>query len=485
MNMDNKKYDDLDKLFQSRLKGDNVVKEDWNQPPRSVFDGAMANLGNIRRKRRKQFLLWFLFAIVAAGIGSISFYTYNRINRLENTIATLQEEKNDKSNVTTEQNSFTDISGTLKNESFNQNPNEQIKQPKSATNNQITNIPATGDNNFSKQNKQALIADTTMDKDVSSSSKAGLSDQQIIANTVPAGPDPIVPIGLLYTPLYNIIYVSSVPSIDPVQENLIPVLSDGPSPNFSIYALGGLNATTIKMTNTEGADFSLTGYEKYYADVFAGFGSTYHMNDNWGIDLQASYNRMHVQSLFEDEIVYDASLETIDNQGNVHYDAGYDIFSVIGRQSSNLSLVNENQINDKDQIMNQTTIDNSFRTIGLSLGTFYSPVNKEKFTLSIGAGAQYNYLLTIKEEMETTIQHNNELVFRASTLADPMEQANRNYWSWYANLRLGYKLTETYGIQLDLGTAHSVSSIRKTTGPADSETFINNLRTAVLVYYRF
>jgi hypothetical protein len=484
MNMDNKIYDDLDKLFQSRLKGDNVVKEDWNKPPQSVFDGAMAELDIKKRKRRKRIALWFLLVIGGTGIGTIAFNTYNRINRLENTIALMQTENEEKRDLQIDESNLHRLSeGTAAVQPTNittLSAGSKPDYPTSAVNENEKNT-VSGPSEYKISSNELIIPDEPASTQHAAEQSAGLT-----AGSPQPGHT------MSNTPWLNsrrslVQHASLVPAIAPVSETPMGAPSGKTrSGNFSLYGLTGINATTIKMTNTEGADFSLTGYERYYTDLFAGIGLTYPIKPTWGIDLQASYNRMHVQSLFEDEILYNASLETTDDQGKIHYDADYDVMTVIGRQSNHLSLlVNNNQIEDQDKMMNQTTIDNSFRTIGLSLGTFYTPISKERFTLSIGAGAQYNYVLDLQEEMETTIQHNNVLVFRASALVDPTEKANRNYWSWYANLRLGYQVSSRSGIQLDLGTAHSVSSIRKTSGPEDSATYVNNLRMALMMYYRF
>mgnify|MGYP002856962511 CR=1 FL=1 len=477
--MDNSKYDDLDKLFQSRLKDENVVKEDWNKPPRAVFDGALASLSNDRNKKRKRFLIWFLGAIIGTGILLISLHTCQRLQNLETTISTLQTEQQEYNNQTNQAKLQNNIAAIPSDEQ--DKPSNNLEASKMIDPPVIhSDSKGAATHGLYNQTSSYLVKQeqTTNEKE---------PEQIIEQSTIEVQKDNVmIQSPMLVQRKYSIVYDHAIPKIHNVVTASVKRSSDGFVPGIFLYALAGMNASTIRMTNTEGADFSLTGYERYYADLFAGAGLAYEFNDKWAIDLQATYNRMHVKSTFEDDILYDESKEIIDDQGNIHFDSDYDIFTVMGRQSGYLSLVvDKDQIDDQEKMTNLTTIDNSFRTVGLSLGSLYTPVSKERFTFSIGAGVQYNYIIQLEEQMETSISYNSALLFQESLQVKPKENTNRNFWSLYGNIRLGYELSDHFGIKLDIASAHSLSSIRKTSGPADSKTYINNLRTALMFYYAF
>ena len=479
MHMDHRKYDDLDKLFQSRLKDENVVKEDWNKPPQAVFDSALDSLSKDRKKKRRRFLFWFLAATIGTGILLVSVHTFHRIQNLETTIATLQTEQEEHINHTTQpqiQNSNAAAASDVQEKVASDHQVTEIITPPGSP----SVVQSTAMHGIQRQSVSSLVIPEQLGK--------GQEPEQImeVGTAAIQKNNNKIEVPMLVHRKYSIQTEQNIPVMQGLPEALDRKSPEGVPPAVLVYALGGINASTVRMTNTEGAEFSLTGYERYYADLFAGGGLAYEFSPMWAIDLQATYNQMHVESTFEDDIVYDESKEFIDDQGNVLFGSGYDIFTVMGRQSGNLSLVvNDDQIDDQEKMMNQTTIDNSFMTVGLSLGAIYSPVVKDKFTLSIGGGAQFNHILKLEEQMETSISYNSALLFRETAEVDPMEKANRNYWSLYGQVRLGYALSDHYGFKLDIASAHSLSSIRKTSGPSDSKTYINNLRTALMFYYAF
>jgi len=510
MNMDNKKYDDLDKLFQSRLKKDQIVEEDWNKAPKSAFEGAMSIIDKQKRKKRRILFLWILFAGLLIGFTYITINNFNKINHLENTIASMESD-NEALNAyqdNTKESSIKKLLPTNSTGNAEQNvesimhdfPDKmQIKSQgnivsANAINRKVkgfdTNKRNVDQNRQVENQKQNIAPNSLIGEQINDVNNSNSFIDQVAEIMIPEG------IGEKHNsiptiPLLSILkhkLVNKKEYLIPMEAKQLPGLVEEHCEPFpwKLYALGGVNASTIKMTNTEGADFTLTGYERYYSDAFTGFGLEYNFNPRWSVDLQVNYNKLHVKSSFEDEISYDSSLEVIDNQGNAKYESGYDVFTVMGRQSGEMSFaLKDINIADKDEFMNQTLIDNSFETFGISLASNYKLYCNEKWSFDAGIGIQYNQLLNLNEKIETSIYYKQGLMLKESVETQAQDYANSNYLSLFGNMRLAYKISEHYGIRLDVGSAHSLNSIRKIYDTNDSKTYINNLKASLQVYYSF
>jgi hypothetical protein len=475
--MDQKKYDELDKLFQSRLKNDKLIQEEWNTPPKTVFDGAMTELD--KKKKYRKVIFWIIALLILTGFIGFTINNLNRINQLENTIANYKS--SEKLNVATPENNEKEL--------FN---NTQIdnKQITGAIEKNKTSAKITGDSKDAKFQFIPIIQNNTGQEYIQNDRRSDLAGISSNLENKDAANRAIINRHMNNTGSLASVNngISKAASVISVPMRILSIERNVEQNKSSIltYIMSGLNATTIRMTNTEGASFSLTEYERYYADIYAGAGVEYQLNPRWAIDFNASYNRMHVKSVFEDEIIYDKSKEMIDNQGMSYYDDDYDIYSVMGRFTGNLNFdLEQSTPNDQDNLLNRTTIDNSFSTLGLSLGSLYSPFQNDRLRISVGAGLSYHHLINIREEMEATITHESGLMVQESISIDAIEKANRNYWSIYGNVRFSYAVNADFGIKLDLSSAHSINSIRKTTMDAEPHTFINNLRSGLLFYYKF
>lgn len=492
MNMDNKKFDDLDKLFQSRLNKDEIVDQNWNKAPQSAFDGAMAALDKEDKKRRRRLLWWILPLAILSGFTFITMKHVNRIHDLENTLATLQVKQENMS--TSEQGQVAILKqSTASKEStdlINKNPipSQGEKETSSPLRSKTQKNSTQKEQNFVKTASKAHYISSALNE-----------DQEVKKSETPARNNLAYANEVEDQKVRKTNAVAFLPALTPkinwnqaalsltVKEELEPVLVECcQSKGWQIYTLAGINASTIKMTNVGNPDFSLTGYEKYYTDGFAGLGLEYAFHPKWTLFLEGSYNKMHVKSIFENMIQYDKTLEYTDAQGLLSYDDDYEVATVMGRASSAFSLDLANKsIEDNEELLNHTLIDNSFETISIGLGSQYLLLCLNNWSLDLGASLHYNHLLQVNEQMESSIYHKNGLMFRESFTRDPMEKANQNFWSLAGNIRLAYQFSDHLGLKLNLGSSHSLHSIRKVNTDQDPKTFINQLKAAVQFQYHF
>jgi hypothetical protein len=472
MNMDNKKYDDLDKLFRSRLKNEEILDQNWNKPPQSVFDGAISVLDKEERKRRRRLLWWIIPVVILLGFTALTINQLNKINHLENTIAALQSSddlRSENPRSTAELTPAQSITEQKNTEISNiqNSKNKKAEKQKQINSNQSSPQKTSSKNSLSKQRMNSTISATNTKRDEVKAARATKQVEAVNPGEEALDSDP---------QLLSADLIRKDRNTDPLPGSILVIegsAKEFPSygveilqkkqeqscqpKTFQFYALGGVNASTIKMTNIGNPDFRLTGYERYYADWFTGLGFEYSFHPKWSLLLEASYNRMHVQSTYEHDIVYDKSLEYIDNQGNVNYESNYEVATVMGRQSSAFSIdLGEKNIADHAELQNLALIDNSFSTLSLGLGTQYQLFCHKNWSLDMGVGLQYNYLLQLNEQMESSIYHENGLMFRESIVVEPMDKANQSFWSLSGNMRLGYQFNDLVGIKLNMGSTHSL-----------------------------
>lgn len=508
--MDDPKYDDLDKLFQSRLKPDKLDASDWNTPPSFVFDDAMDQIDNERKKKRGFF--WFWFGLGAAIIVIISIVAYNfvSIQRINQTLATSTpnidkiteiEYASSNTNIDTEyqgnMNSESDyLEANFKaeldkktanivetNGSSNSSKNKLVKNQKAST------LPIIAKNETTVASKQAI---KTINNQASSNnlfsnstSKGNLSTPSTVLNPKESRELSLnINKLLLPTPLLISDQEILPTSIDfYFHEEKKEVHSNQ---DVRINAFAGVLLSSFSMTNLVDSPFSLTGYEDYQQGITVGLGLEKPITDNLFSTLDLSYNRVNNTSQYIQDMSYIKSNEVVGMDGNMMYQTDYTIESTMGRFAGSLDIPLDNMdFTDGELVENSTAIKQRFDIFSSNIGLGYKLVHKSRFDFSVLGSVGLNYILNLEEDLNTQIFIDDVMMKNKSIINESLTKSNRFYASIFGGFRLQYRTSDRLSLSLNAGLERAITTMRKCATDKEPATYINNRRISIGASYTF
>ena len=483
--MDKNKYDDLDKLFRSRLRNVEQASNGWNIPPTSVLNDALDSVNNKRKSRKKHLGFYLLLGFLSVGLVYLTISNFRKIDDLNATIVDLQKTQQ---NLLTKENSQPKPSGHIEgNEIENQNiPDHQqsshvianvtipSENPRNLTSHYSPNtqriddnMPSVGGNHIEILNKDFGFA---------------LANNYVISpqNGRFISIDKLPP---LKTEFFSISYHHLSPSL--VTD--LPVVEKKKLERpFSIYAFMGYQLSSFKMTNMSNTSFSLTGYDDYFSGYHLGFGMNYDVSKKLNLQTRIFTSRVNNANLYKDNIRYKKNNETVGSNGNISYNTDYSVQSPMGRYSDHLTMNIGTAKIDQDEILNNNTdISQVFNIVSMSIGIGYNFYQFGDFSIGLNGGIGGNYILNMTENMDTKIFYKGLMMAEKIAVNNSFDHSNRYFLSLYGNIGLTYQFSDKLAFTLNSGVDHTLSSLRKSNGPTDQKTYLNNIRFALSIAYQF
>ena len=532
--MDDPKYDDLDKLFQSRLSSDKTDSNDWNTPPAFVFDNAMDQVDADKKRKRGAFWIWFLGAALLLSIVGIVIYNFVSIQKINQSLAdTEQTELTKKESITTNTNQITtqslsaskivtekqlnkvsttntvdnQMEGLAKskasvNKASIQSATIQKTTPTKTTSQNITN------NSSSHQNGQINTKKADVNQSfVNTATGSGTAMSTVLTNTIkPVSTSEINNNDIVNVNKEELTTRQSTTVIEKIQslsngllaldQDILPISSafyfqaqpgESQSNNVLTFnAFGGILMSSFSMTNLVDSPFSLTGYEDYQRGYFVGIGANKNINDRLFALLDVAYNRVNNLSEYQEQMSYDKENETMDAFGNNMYTTDYTIESTMGRFSGDVDIpIGVMDFSDGQLIENNTAITQRFDIISSNLGLGYTVLRKSNLELAFIGSIGANYILNLEEDMDTEIFIEDMMMKNKSIMNTSLQKSNRIYGSINGGIRLQYRVNNRFGLSLNAGLERAITTMRKCATDKEPATYINNRKLSLSANYSF
>ncbi len=476
--MQENKYSELDKLFQSRLK--NVGQDTtWNDPGDKPLHYALEHM--VKRKRRKRPFLFLLLGSLFL-VTALSFIIYQGMGRIDKL-----EEKVENFTVAT----------TTGNASGNEEFPAQVtgKLP-------VTEI-SSETNGFSEMSD--LVSEDL--PSVFDSRRNNISTQQTISTTVEDNKVSIISRSdVLYHPSSkgkrikeSMARDSHVAALEML--SLFPLLTDNErvrlntsfvNPNSEgvdirnmVYIKGGLTSSSFSMTNLPEVTYSLTEYDHSYVGYQMGGGLLMGITDHLGLDVSLAVRKMTNKSIYRDTRMYDIANETLDSDGNWIYEDNLDVTSPIGLHPAHLrASISPGMFEHEGALIHQSDIRQDFFLLQLGVAPYYSVAVSDHWSIGIGVGPDIHYVISGKNTMNTSLKSDNDVEMKDSFLSD-----NEGVNQWTLGLRgkvnVNYHISDRYSLGVQLDRSYRLSSLRKTQSGGDIRTFYKDLGLSVVAGKRF
>jgi|GEM_PF-6025746 len=542
--MDDKKFNELDKLLRDRLLDDRPADNQWNVPPDSLFDKVAEALPEPRRKRRG------LFFIIPAlfGIALISFfifYTNQKIDRLHTEINDLKNTKTDYANIES-QTSDDELkphntqskTSNAKNiettfgaanesdeltETVSAQPSDHLQQssvinaiPKSHRTRKSTKNKKSKSTAFQLENKSiettpsqnqnvnanvkdgrasTILSTEINDVDLPTRNGAAINstiDNQSVAivknsdNSVsPEQKFAAVPsLNLLDIQLLN--YSEDTEMVSDVPKLAVEEM-DGKKPSkVALYAFAGINSSALKMKNEKTTNYSLTGYDQFHTGYQFGLGSTIDIHSKLALVGELAYTSYRNISQYNADFYYDASDEVYNLDGTTDYVTTLVVESPMHKMQENATfrVDNQNILND-DVLNNDSRIEYNFKIVELSLGAQYEIASWNRLSLQAGLGVRNQFVTRVAEKMDMNIYHQGKTMLSQTSKTKTMSDVNRYMISGYVTLGLSYKMNDRISLLLNSGYDHGFSSLRVHEGSNSPSIYLRSIKVQAGVRYNF
>ena len=512
--MTDNKYDDLEKLFRSRLKNEAPADNQWNVPSMGVLDAALDQLEE-KEEPKKRFAIWWLGGILALVMfASAYLFTSQKIDKLKAEISELKvaEEHVEASQVSevkqileipTKENILDDHldnqsvvnDQSVKNNSIGTGSTNQ-KTVSSSSGKSIPNSRSNSNSSLFASPSKTSVSNSIKDK-ITQINKASANARYIpavifnkkasneiaeIDNKHKRTSEAFARVKALS--LKELIYNDSKQNLNTRVWDELEHKTARRSPEF--YVFGGLNISSIRMTNVENSAFSLINYDKNYLGYQLGAGLKYPISDRWSFKAFSSINRLNNKSQFCESMMYDESKEAFDGSGNLFYESDLYIESPMGGYATTARFALEDgQLAQDDVMKNKTDVNEVFHILNVSFGLEYEAIRIKRFGLFIQGGFGVNYLWRLDQNMKTELSFEDEMLMNKSFESSTLEHTQKLYLSAFANVGARFQVNENFGIELLSGFNRGLSSMRQSDTPNQPNTYLNNIPVNLSLNYKF
>jgi hypothetical protein len=482
--MEDNKYTALDKLFKNRVEDGAEVKADWNTPSKSVFENALNIIDNKRKKKRKVFFFW-IFGISAV-LSMVALFSWGnlKLKKIDQKIDDIIH--NQVINVPEKEMDKTLSNGFSINEENNQSENigKDNVPPIVEKNEKSINVIASKQTTKVKQtsvgieevtlssqaqvasDNSAIVKDELLKNDAMLTTSVrlavlNLDRMPINANELVAGQDFEVPFFLI-----------------PEEKNPVTKLQ------FAIQ--GGLNLSSFSMSSPNGLSTQLTKYDQWYPGFQLGLSIDQNIHNRWNINYSLSYQNIRNKSHFSSSMAYDENKAQIDGLGDLFYYPDLGLDSPMGLFMRSLKIKMGDEPIENDDILNgDTDITNEIQMISLKLGPQYNIVQKKDWELSANAGIGINYMLGLKQNMDTKIYYKSKMLIEDSFASNSMAHTNALFLTGYLGIGFKYKITDHLYLGSNLIFENALQSIRKVDASENIKTHLSNFGSTVSIGYTF
>ena len=472
--MEENKYNDLDKLFRSRLKEDGIHPEEWNTPSDDVFHNA---LSIIDERRRKFPFLWILLALLILILGGVITWQYVTLSTLKTEIANLEKTQDqilETQKERTEQPTLGNNNSTPKRAGVD-NIEVQGSDPETSVDNSTALTPNAQAVSSEEEEAPTVDPDNVRMVPFKQLDKAEVEQTALYRSGTP--------VSSLPTSQINEFLLSTNVAIDPPLIITETILED--QHFWSPYMLWSSELSTFTMSNLPDAGFSLTDYDKYYRGMALGAGVKQQINSLWSIDYALTYHKQYNQSHYKDRMPYDKQKEEKLPGGSRSYSTDISIVSPTGQLRENVEMTFQNKdIPDQAEIKNHTIIDQDLSTIGLSIVPRYHLVRALKFDASIGLGLKAHYILNFDEKMAMALYHEGEPIKSETFRQASPPMLNEFFGGLYGNVDFRYHISDHFSLGLQTGYYRSLTSLKAYKSEDKARTYMHTLNLNFWVAYR-
>lgn len=479
-------YNELDKLFQSRLKEQRSGSEEWNTPSDDVFEKAMAQIEP--KKDRKPFFLWFLLPLFFLAMLGIILFQHQRVQDLEEKIYSLNHKDqvtlSNSNSETTENTNISDGNGLTRTENAEVFDTKQIEDGEEGPS-IMKDIPSNQNITVANSVKPDILTteNSLHNRDIHTPKNNSFTlNQDELNNTSENLNEFSSPVSFDRN-FETLNALSGIQSrLDYIHDLQAPPVLHQPHLNnekgggFYPMLIWSSELSTIHMTNLPVATFSLKAYDDYYLGYAFGVGLSQGIKNKWRLDYALTYHNQYNQSHFQNELLYDSSKEVQQTNGNVEYTADVQIVSPIGGHDEKVSLqLRQSQIQDQEKLINDTYIDQKYHSLGLSLVPNYQFSNNDKIDFSVGVGARLHYLFGFNETMYLSLYHDGNHLASEEISSDQSSMLNRIYGGLYGRADFKYNINDHYSVGLQSGYYRSLTSLKKQKSTDQAKTYLSTL----------
>ena len=464
--MEENKYTDLDKLFKDRLNKTSQDDTTWNLPSDGVFEGAMNEIHDNRRRR--MMVIWlvagaFLLALITAFIINLG-----KVDKLERALAEKETQLIENRAAMAELIKNSEEIGNREKGSEKSKPqaDDEFEQGLHIQKAEEAGVP---DRRLESENISQSIQPKiqAVTDDVVFNSKVDVlipipQAEHAVEFTVPS------------VPLMSVLILNEtqlqIP--EPLRMDYIANIGD-----LEWYIGTTTHWTTLDMKGIEESTASLTEYDKRYLGYGLRAGLVQNLPGRWSLDYRCSYQHFTNKSAFNDDLVYDDDLERVDANGKTMYSMDLSILSPMSELNRAVAFeVDDYPIVDEDVFENVTRISEEYHWLTVAVIPNYNIINSSKWSISAGLGLQANYLIKMKEDMDVKLYFESEMMKNEIILNDPSKNVNPWSLASLGELNLSRELNERSSLSLTAGMQQSITPINTPKNGVAPRTYVNDLQ---------
>ncbi len=474
--MSEQSHDEINKIFQSKLKDTDSGDGYWNIPPDRIFDDAMVEVASIRvakRKRRRRVAIIFFF--VASGL--LSGWLLNehvkelnaRILQLEHIVESNTNSISNAKTIESKESIIVDSNNKSELSSEDLSESTQIRVSKNRALQQSSILP-------SFQMEGSSLSETA--EAIRSEEKTHvILEQEAIRSNM----HEILAMQSLDRLSTSLVYSSFVPEM---HIELASVESSSEA-EAQYDVLLSLTPTTYfawaTMDNVPAGDYALTEYGNLTVSQALQFMAAFPISKRLSLTGGISYGAIRNQSRLKDQFEYDMNNEYSNPNGQQMYASDIDIMTPLGMYANATNFdVSNRSFQDGSIIENKTMLDQSIRVFSFFSGIRNSFKISERLSAYAGVGLSYSIIEDYCTDMQMQLYDGSDMIDEFYIHSEDASLINGDYFSVNGEMGVTFALGNNWGVNLSGTYNHGLTDLTR----GSSRTFFNYVGFGTGVYLK-
>ena len=496
--MGKKKFTELDKLFQSKLKDENIENGAWNNPTDDAFISAMKNIEPHEIDEKKKIVWWPYLILLFIPVLILGIWNAGQMSELKSEIDEINAQVNQAStlpeSLINETNNSTEVKTDL---STKENVKTTVNEKKlPSTEKPVVKISnassaVTKKKQVVNNNSNAFTSVNGFDTNRNVVTKF-TRDSEFKVTEADALPLFLFPKDSLKR-IAALRRLSNIQNLDYQERNKIRIsglnlemFMPEPRPGLAAYAFFDLNLNTIRMSGMEPSSFTLTGYDDSHMGYEFGLGLVQELNRKWSINYTASYRHVTNRSQYESDFMFEEDNLITDVDGELVYQLFSELQTPTGAYINNRDLAFAEMMDDNVMMNEKADIKLLFNFVSVGAKPRFSLFQNNNFNVFAEAGLNVNYLVHYCQSLDMKFYYENKMMM--GNYVDDYSMSKLNRFSFTTSLGLGleYNLGDRFFSSIRLGSSRSLNSIKQLDVNNDNtRTYIDNLGLSLSAGYRF
>ena len=246
------------------------------------------------------------------------------------------------------------------------------------------------------------------------------------------------------------------------------------------------NYSILSMKNNDSnSDLSLWGHDKHYSGYGFSLDISKALTKNVYVKATGQLQKIRSNSKLREVAAIDVDNFTAGVNGEGTYYTTLNMATPVGEYEGDINfLVDEDMLNRSTNMINKTTIDQSFFNTSFDLGAQYIFRPESRLSYFVGTGAGINLTSGLSNDIQSEIYFDDRIVDKIDMSPSQLDDFKSVFWSYYGEAGVQWSINDKSFFSMSVNHRSSINSIKES-GFTGSSSYLRQINIGIGYNVRF